>query len=247
DPATHGASATELAAFRADLDKIMTTAQLSNLDGPPTFGPALKDHYHNTTIWSRGVLADTREGGLKADLTYLLAQPDLDAFRDALRAAYGDNAVAPNASFNPAINTVSTRYAEYPSDAPGVTSYSAGLGLLGAGTTWEQLWSFYNFSSTGPLGVFNATGEAASRQPTPTQHGLHPIIVHAKLFYRLRIEGGALDAVDVNRAGIIYVDTLPRVVLANPYAVDRAPHDYQVVITGAGPQLRFGNVDASTN
>ncbi len=245
DPGSHTAN---LAGFRADLRKVVTTPQLAYLDAAPAFSEALKDRFHEITVWSRGVLADAKSGGLKADLTYLLSQPEVDDFRTALRHAYhGNNAVAPSGSHNPGINTVSTPYAELPANVPDATAYNGGDGILSASTTWEQLWSFYNFSATNSNGVFNGSGQAESRRPTPTQHALHPLVVQAKLFYRLRIVGGTDDPDGVNRSGIIHVDTVPLAVLANPYPVDLAPHDYQLVISGAAPQLRFGETDAPAN
>jgi Type II secretory pathway, component PulK len=244
DPTNHDDSTATLANFRAALGKVMTTPQLAYLSPTAIFADALKDRFHDITIWSRGVLADSRNGGLKADLTYVLSQSSLNNFRTALRGAFDDE-IAPSSSHNPVINEATTIYAAPPANVPDATPYDGGDGILSAGTTWEQLWSFYNFSSGGSLGVFNASGKAESRRPTPTQHGLHPIVVQAKLFYSLRIVGGVADADGVNRDGIIHVDTRPQVVLANPYAVDLAPADYQVVITSAvRPQLRFGSTDS---
>ena len=57
--------------FRKDLRKSFTTGQLSTLDS--RLGSAVKNRYHDLTLQSRSLLTDTRNGGLKQDLTYLLS------------------------------------------------------------------------------------------------------------------------------------------------------------------------------
>ena len=61
------------------LDKIpsLKTLDLIDLTSPPNSGsPEVSQlNFHNSTIYSQGVLADVREGGLKRDLSTILEQP----------------------------------------------------------------------------------------------------------------------------------------------------------------------------
>ncbi|HEY9248519.1 MAG TPA: hypothetical protein VIO38_05285 [Rariglobus sp.] len=232
-----------------DLVNVFTPAQLGYLNPAPTFPSEIKARFHDLSVSSRGILADAKHGGLKHDLSYLLSRPNLNDFRIALRTAYGTNDVAPSATANPALNSTGTPYATLPDDGnPSGSSWSTtpGSQTLDYGPTWEQLWSFHNMgnpAAASPAGVFDISGQAAPRRHTETQHGLYPLIIQAKVYYRLRIVGGAPDADGVNRTGKIWVDTFPLAVLANPYAVTLAPADYTLSISGGVPNLVFGSTD----
>lgn len=238
-----------LADFQTSLGKVFSPVQLGLVNATATLPAELKTRFHDLSVSSRGVLADTKNGGLKTDLSYLLGQASLADFRTTLRAAYGTNTVAPTANaYTPILTSATTPYATIPANASATFPYNAGVGILGNTATWEQLWSFYNLgglASASPAGAYDSSGRAVSRRQTPTQHGVHPLIVQAKLFYRLRIVGGSAAGDGVNRTGIIHVDTIPLVVLANPYPVDLVPppNDYQLVIYGANPALVFGSTD----
>ena len=210
-----------------ELLNVFTPSQLSYLSPAATFPAELKARFHDLSVTSRGVLADVKHGGLKADLTYLFGQPNLSDFRTALQAAYADSAVAPSSPSNSIFSTVATPYAALPADVSG-SSQRYSDGIFNNSATWEQLWSFANQGAS-----INAANESAPRLHTRTEHGLYPLIMQSKLFFSLRIEGGT-----------VWVDLQPVVVLANPYNVKLGPADYVVRFSGTQPRLRFGNSTA---
>jgi hypothetical protein len=255
DP-TKQLTASALAQFNANLLNVCTPNQLNYLSTVSTLPAELKTRFHDFSVSSRGVLSDAKHGGLKADLSYLLGQPNLSDFRTALQAFYGTNAIAP-LSPNPAnatdlantlLNPIATLRATFPTVTPDGGNYAAEPQFQRT-STWEQLWSFANQGST-----FNTASpaQATPRLQTATQHGLYPLIIQTKMFYRLRVTptldelaatGTPRPADGVNHIGTIYVDVLPLVVLANPYAVPLAAADYQVQIMGSNPALVFGTID----
>jgi hypothetical protein len=213
------------ATFQAALGKTLHTAQLGYLKPADTTLPAeLSARFHDLSITSHGVLSDTKHGGLKSDLTYVLGQPTLSDFKTALNAVYLSPDFVPSASpHNAALNPVTTLYATLPSNDSAGPVYNGANGIFSNGATWEQLWSFHNMGNLAsptattpatPPGVF-VGNEATPRRQTAVQHGLYPLIMHTKLFYALRI-------VDSK----VWVDISPVVVIANPYNVDLAPFDY---------------------
>jgi Tfp pilus assembly protein PilV len=210
----------------SDLLHVFTPAQLSYLSNTASFPAELKARFHDLSVTSRGVLADTKNGGLKVDLSYLFGQHSLADFRTALQAAYGDPSVAPSSVSNSIFSTVATPYATLPPDASG-SSQRYSDGIFNNSATWEQLWSFANQGAS-----INAANEGTPRLQTRTEHGLYPLIMQSKLFFSLRIDGGT-----------IWVDVQPVVVLANPYNVKLGPADYVVRFSGTQPRLRFGNSD----
>ncbi len=210
------------------LGRALTLTQLGFLNNDPVYHSRLRERFHDLTLHSRGVLADTRNGGLKRDLTHILGRPTLGDFRAALNGA--GFSPAPAASHNPLISAASSPYAAaYPNILSGSTSYAD---IFTYSATWEQLWSYHRLGTGAAL---------APRLSTATQHGLHPMLVQGKLFYRLRIGPAAADADGVNRSGTVRVDILPMVVLANPYNVPIAPADYRLRFTDFSPSLRFGD------
>ena len=227
-----------------DLTTVLGLRQLDFIDSDPTFHQRLREHFHDLSATSRGVLADVKNGGLKRDLTHILGQSDLADFRTVLNAAYDTGTPAPLTTHNPTLSPVATPYATLPPDASATYSYTGPNGIFTHAATWEQLWSFNhlgNLATATPAGVFNASGEAVPRRHTATQHGVYPLIIQAKLFYRLRIVGGAPDPVDgVNRTGDIWVDVIPLAVIANPYSTPLAAADYTLRFTGVQPLVRFG-------
>lgn len=242
------------AEFKTRLTNVLTAGQLAYLAPTETSFPAeLRARYHDYTIHSRGVLSDPRHGGLKVDLTYLFAREDAADYRAALRAAFNTSTLATDSDHNRLFTPEATPYATFPSNDG---SYHAGTwpyedggtraGIFTYGTTWEQLRSFAtmgNRTTDTPAGVFNGSGEAVPRLQTATDQGIVPLVIQAKLFYRLRIVGGATDGDGVNRTGLIAVDTIPQVVLANPYAVALAPADYHFDFSGSQGALVYGSTD----
>lgn len=229
-----------------DLAKIISQSQLTALENSPVLQAQLKKRWHELSVTSRGVLADTKNGGLKHDLSYLLSRPDLAAFRTALNTAIPGFApsTAPAATaYNRLLSTTATPYATQPplllqtgaSATFGGNSVSTGMDMFAYSATWEQLWSYHNMGNGPaapagtPAGAFIDATTARPRLHTGTQHGLYPVIVQTKLFYKLRMDGGAsalLDADGVDRTSNICIDIIPVVVLANPYSVDLEAQDF---------------------
>ncbi|MEX2381729.1 MAG: hypothetical protein WD490_05050 [Opitutales bacterium] len=221
------------------LHRVMSGPQFGFLSADPAFGAAFKKYYHDLTLFSQGVLANVRDGGLKADLSHILANSSAGGLRDDLRAAFRGVNVAPSPSGNPMISTASTPYAAFPdmSQYPRpdhderLHMIPIPLNLMDHTVTWDQLWSFYNLGNRptdSPPGVFQSD-VAQARLPTRTQHGLTPIFMQGKVFYRMKISGGT-----------VHVDINPLVVLANPYPVPLAG-DFVIRINMVGnPHIRHG-------
>jgi Tfp pilus assembly protein PilX len=241
DPTAHDDSADELREFQATLGKIFSPSQLTYLSTAPTFPEDLKSHYHDLSVTSRGVLADVKNGGLKHDLSYLLTRPDLTSFRTALGAALPSLITStPAAPYNRILSTAATPYATQPplllltgsTTAFGGNSVSTGMDMFATSATWEQLWSYHNMGNSPtppsgvPAGVFVDSLTARPRPHTGPQHGITPIIVQGKLFYKLRMDGNTLDADGVDRTSNIWIDIIPVLVLANPYSVALEAQDY---------------------
>jgi Tfp pilus assembly protein PilX len=68
-------------ADNSTLTKVLQPAQLNFVGTTtPAITAATKARYHDLTTYSRGVLADTLRGGLRQDLTYVLANPLTGSF-----------------------------------------------------------------------------------------------------------------------------------------------------------------------
>lgn len=207
------------------LDRINTLSEFYFLGNDSGYQSRVDSHFHDLTLFSRGVLSDTKHGGLKRDLSYLLGQSSIGDLQDAVGVIYpavnGNNAVDSSLS-NWVLNDVVTPLVKYPSTYTRATNIPDRSPSVFAYTpTWEQLWSFFNMGNqTGdsPSGAHNASGQAVPSRHTRTNHGIAPIAVQGKLFYRLSGFSG----------GDISIDMRPLVVLANPYSVDLAPTEYTV-------------------
>lgn len=217
----------------ARLQKIFSSDQLTYLNANATFTSELKSRYHDLSIFSRGVLADVKNGGLKRDFSHILGQSNLGTFRNALNTvpsghpAY--NAAPSSRPHSPAISADTTIYASaFPTNGVSNYPYSA---IFDHSATWEQLWSYYNMGRSAPVGVNDGAGAATPRVATGTNQGIHPILIQGKLFYRLRIDADT---------GIVTTEIMPLLVLANPYSVDLGAANYTVVFSNVSPRLRFG-------
>ncbi|MEX2606509.1 MAG: hypothetical protein WD708_04115 [Kiritimatiellia bacterium] len=207
-----------------EFDKLTDISDFNFLVPDPAHEAQLSARFHDLTLHSRGVLADVKNGGLKRDLSYVLGQPNIAALRNAVVAIYGSAAATSSAS-NRIISENITPLAAIPTSFSGAGDPSdpnENPGMFGYTPTWEQLWSFYNMgnrTTQSPSGVMNTSGEAVPRHHTRDQHGIHPITVQAKLFYRLRVNPASR---------LVSIDVRPLVVLANPYAVPLAAADYTI-------------------
>jgi hypothetical protein len=232
--------ATTYPANDADLLKVFALDQLNYLSAAATFPDELKDRFHALSFSSRGVLADTRHGGLKHDLSYLLTRPDSAALHTAFASTlpgFAPNTTAPN-DYNRLLSTSATPYATQPplllrsNGAFAYKSIYSGMDMFSYSATWEQLWSYHNLgngTSGTPAGVFTGSGDdVRPRLHTAKQHGIAPLLIQVKLFYKLRLSGTAPPVLDagVDRTSDIWMDIIPVVVLANPYNVPLEAQDY---------------------
>jgi hypothetical protein len=235
-----------------DLLKILSQSQLTALQNSSVLESQLKKRFHDLSVSSRGVLADTKHGGLKHDLSYLLTRPDLATFRTALNVAlpgFAPNTAPSATAYNRILSTAATSYSTQPpllllpgsNTAFGGNNVYQSMDMFKYSTTWEQLWSYYNLgnsltpSSGMPAGVFISGSDARPRLHTGTQHGIEPLLVQVKLFYKLRMSGGTSAIVDpdgVDRTSTILLDIIPVVVLANPYNVALEAQNYILKSTG---------------
>jgi len=218
------------------LENIFQASEFALLDPDPLYAEALTKRFHDLSFYSRGVLADVRNGGLKRDLSYILGQPNLNDLHNAVDAVFepvdGESAINPADESNQVLKAVVTPYAEIPSNVPD-WKYSIydEPGLLAYTPTWERLWSFHNMgnqTSDSPAGVFNGFGQAVPQLISRIDHGIHPMVTQAKLFYNLTF------------APTIQIQIIPLVVLANPYSVPLAPADYTIKFYDPTTQVRFG-------
>ncbi len=223
------------------LERVLDLQQLGFASADPDLRTRVREHHHDITIHSRGVLSNARHGGLKQDLTHILSRPTEAAFRTALnQTSHGFNP-APSGSHNNLISGAGTRYASaFPAPGGG----PAYADIFNQSATWEQLWSFANMGrpdGSSPPGARDLGGAVIPRVSTATRQGVYPVLTHAKFFYNLRITEAVLDADGVNRGGTIQVEVVPVVVLANPYNAPLAPADYILrVVNSPAIQLRFG-------
>lgn len=196
--------------------------QIGFMDGTTNFHAAARGRFHDMTVFSEGVLADVKKGGLKQDLTVYLAQGPLaglltDAdllFSDSRDAAGSTDPKNPRAPFR----------VRYPGFHP---TSNDGLPRFG----WLHSW--YQMNSAGPT--------IAPR--TTTAHGLYPVIV--------RCEWPIWVNVNLNLSGATFPFTVPTgaftpsvhptVTLWNPYNVDLPEQEYLVEIP-VGPNARFAFV-----
>ncbi len=195
------------------LEKGFSLSQHRLADTDAAFtGERFRTRFHDVTAASAGVLADSRNGGLKRDLSWLLSRLQLDGV-DGFRAEL--NAVlpgaAPGAVFNPIISTASTLHgASFPVE------------IQENSPTWEQLWSFHNIgneTTDTPAGAFSGDGVDA-RMHSWNAHGIVPVLYKARLFGGLRLDG----------SGRPYIHLKVLVVLVNPYAVPINAADYLISI-----------------
>src|SRR5690606_30055184 len=76
------------------LRNLVAATQLVHLAADPDFRTELGERHHDLSVHSRGVLADTKNGGLKRDLTHILSRRTVADFRAALNTP--DYNVAPD-------------------------------------------------------------------------------------------------------------------------------------------------------
>ena len=216
----------------ANLSRVISHNQLAQSNEDPdlmaAFKTELTKRYHDITVYSRGVLSDTRNGGLKADLSWMLGQTSESDYLGQLQALYNDNTLTLTSSI---LGNSATPYVS----APGTNAFVGDFALgLSRSATWAQLRSFFNMGNLPDdivPGVVDAEGKARPRIQIANTQGINPLLVHAKIFFGLQIDG----------AGGISVQIRPLVVLANPYDVPLTG-DYWVRFHGPGATVRAATI-----
>jgi hypothetical protein len=213
-----------------DPNGILQSSSLTTLVNP------LKLRYHDITIWSLGVLADSQRGGLRSDLTAM--------FEDDLAfAKYKGRNILPDfdeASFNTASSPTTLGGTDFtvnssmldpalpnsPTSLSNTGTYTlspkrvspksrfvygasqSGLPVENHGPSWDRLRSFYQLpaSVTGP-----AQSPAINVQAADPEHvSVSPVIVQVRTHF------GMVR----NAAGNFGLRHYVAIVLGNPYSVD---------------------------
>jgi hypothetical protein len=200
--------------------RLFSSRQLLNAI-PTLDSNLLGSHFHDYSLYSKGVLADVNAGGLKKDLSWLFERPD--------------SVVAPvlsgldaNSSF-PGSHLFANNV--WPS---GVLATSA--------PTWQLLRSFYRFKDEPtPL---------ASRRQTATTHGLAPVVSRLILNRRPGVRFFQPDPDIEEYDAFIRLNLDMRVILWNPYNVPIAAQEYDleyVMRDGSGTPINPLNLLVDVN
>jgi len=200
------------------------TRQTSDLLTVPTPATVRRDHFHDISFVSSGVIADTQNGGLRRDLNALL--------ETGVAAALG--------STRPAINTTTALL-----DTPALQNISPKFGLL---KTWNALSSSISGTAPGAMSpvagngvpgmvknyfgqgnaIDTSSGIDLSRQD---KIAVHPVIVDAGISYGVSlIKVGGPDPGTGANTYRFRLHYYPRVVLWNPYNVRLNAANYAVQI-----------------
>ncbi len=213
----------------ADLAKIITPGQLAFLNDNTDFHDQLRERWHDITVYSRGVLSDTRHGGLKSDLSQILSLGDIP-FRDALRTIFPTSKKdedESNEDYEARQLNISERIIFSNTFSGASVSFDSNF-TNPNGATWAQLRSW--FQTTVPTTGANANTITA-RAATTTLHGISPLIIHARLFFSLTV------AADKS----VSLGLRPLVVLANPYNATLTATTLHLRLGNATIALRFDN------
>lgn len=202
----------------------------------------VREHFHDLTAWSAGLLTDTRWGGLRKDLSLLFENPSLP--RDLAR----------NGSF-----------------APGARPMSSDLSAFGPKiperpfTGFEQMANFARqYKSVSPAAGVNWTGSSPAAASTNTAASMNageadyrrmPVIVKSYCIFNLQTE--PTNAQPPASSYRYYLTYSPVLQLWNPYnvplelesgALDLCVLPYKIIniegrrTTNAGPQGAWTNM-----
>lgn len=124
-----------------------------------------REHFHDISLFSSGVLSDTANGGLRKDLTWLFEESPGASLSAALASVDADPSIA---------GSQITR--EWPSDPTRLHWFPS--------PTFELLRSFYRMKDE-PLPL-------QPRKQTGVDHGILPVIARCSIYFRpgMRTEGG---------------------------------------------------------
>lgn len=209
-------------------DNLLSLQQLRFAE--PSLPPeTARANFHHLTTHSNSLLTDTLNGGLRQDLTHLLARPNNATYASAMNQAFLD------------LNSSSTWFsATNPNQIirPGITLPGHFPAIAGpaAGATWEQLRSYARLGLDLP-GLDQAAPSITPVTHTADRHGTSPLIIHFKVGVGLSRDQPSPGDTE------LWMHFRPVIVLANPYNVDFAPGDYHVVFRMGGVfQIRDGDI-----
>jgi hypothetical protein len=214
--------------FVAKLRKMISAGQAPILDS--ALETPLSKHYHDIGFYSRGLLTNTRDGGLKEDLTYYFELSD-----DLTQDPPVQN---PERLTGPIIEN-----SQGAKDTTGATALDR--------ITWEQLNSFYNLgneietetTTDEDTGDEIATGEViTARAQEEDAAGVYPILTMMHLNYGFTMEGAGsydsaidsdatseeIEAAAKERSYNVYTHIRPAFVLANPYNTKLKVSNYRI-------------------
>ncbi len=153
----------------------------------PTNDP-LREHFHDLTTYSLGVLADSQRGGLKYDLTTALEVPAV--FTNDLQG----KKILPNAGNSTTGNTTGNTTTN-----PNSPDYGAAVISPLMGPYWDAIQAYYNIGLSS-----NSTSTATA---IPVQPGVVPVVVQGRLEFGMLLDSS--EQVDMTLcAGFV---------LSNPY------------------------------
>ena len=170
-----------------------------------TFG---QTHFHDVTTYSKSVLSNVRDGGLKKDLTSAFAPGTTET-----TAPTGELWQIPSTTLGTPLGADML--------ATGVANFD------GKGPTWQVLRSYAQLGSrvtgSGTTASMAPIAPAASTAPTqPTQMGVFPVVVGYQIYY-------SSEVIKVGTEYQVLLRHIPAVILWNPYNVslDSATYAFQ--------------------
>ncbi len=197
----------------------------------------MREHYHDITVYSYGVLADALRGGLRYDLTSALepATASQAVFNDPVNglnnktflpasttalaavASTEPNVVAGGGATAVALHNQSDGSLFHGPAAADQAGAAKGAVVNPVGLKWNQLQSFYNIASKNTTGI-----------PVPMQVGNSTVAAITPVILQARLKFAQYSDVNAQQ----YVGVQPVFVLANPY-------NFPITDTGGGLDLGY--------
>lgn len=193
--------------FAQNLDKVSSWEQLRLLDsGNPLVTDALQEHFHNVSLYSSGLFTNTRDGGLRIDLSRGLYDKDADLLT-YLNTAQGH-----------------TRLFDVAGEP------------VGSLPEWQMLQSYAQLSddiiTTGSIPEIQARRHRVPQFDGASTHGVYPLIQRYVLEFYARMDYVEDPVVNAPRTPDaryrMRLGIRPIIVLANPHNVRIAPAQYRI-------------------
>ncbi len=163
-----------------------------------------KQHFHDLTGYSKGVLSDMRLGGLKKDLTAGL-QPTAFGVKGPVKTG---SATADSPIFPPQAAVRRPSALSINGIALSATQQDPG------GPDWRQLRDYVNLS--GQVSGSRANATVRFREPSDTQHGVFPVMTQFQMGYHVTFASPIAAPTDTH---VLNAYVLPVIALWNPYTV----------------------------